>query len=482
MKFKKLISLVAAIALNISIIAAPILFSPSEAMALSWTQVNSDGFGDPTNILVIGTAEFNNMLYVAAGNLVAGVNIYRSADGTTWTQCNTSGFGNVSNGEAVLAVYNNALYALTMDEVGPNAAFELWKTADGTTWTQVGTAGFGDPNDIGSTGMAVFHDKLYIGTSNTVAGATVYRVNSDDSWDKVASAGFGDAGNLQVYALNVFGGNIYVGTANFAGAEVWRSSNGTDWTQVADAGFGDAANLRVCSLFDHKNYIYAGTLNANGTEIWRSTDGVNWTQTGSDGLGDPTNIWTGIQVAVINDIIYLGTRKNPPNAAELFVSTDGVTWTQEGTDGFGDPNNYALYSITFNGRIYLAFSSALTGAEIWRSETMNVLTITTQSLSEGTKNSNYSANLSREYGSEPFKWSVSSGSLPDGLTINENDGTISGKPTRAGSYTFTVSVIDTGAPQQLASRSYTIKINDEVLPETGVNTKLTHLMRGIVNF
>jgi len=451
-------------------LAAASFILPQSAQAHSWTQTNTDGFNDANNSMILGFVEFNDMLYAAAGNIVDGTKIYRSSDGKTWTQCNTTGFGSADNGEAGLIVYNNTLYALTMDEIGPNAAFELWKTTNGTTWKQVSTDGFGDAAEIGSTAMTVFNDKLYIGTSN-LSGASVFRINSDDSWDKVASTGFGDAGNLQVFSLSVFDGNIYAGTSNANGAEIWRSSTGTKWVRVANAGFGDATNLRICSLFYHKGYIYAGTMNGGGMQVWRSTDGENWAQTGGDGFGDTTNIWVGMQVAVVDDIIYLGTRKNPPNAAEFFISTDGSHWDKEGNDGFGDANNYALYSITFNGQIYLGFSNPVTGAEIWRSQTIDSLGIITDSLPEGTKNSDYSADVSIVNATEPGTWSISEGSLPAGLALDVNTGTISGKPTEAGEFTFNVTVIDSGAPQQLANKTYTLKVNDvtEVLPETGIN-------------
>lgn len=46
-------------------------------------------------------------------------------------------------------------------------------------------------------------------------------------------------------------------------------------------------------------------------------------------------------------------------------------------------------------------------------------------------------------GSQPYTWSVSMGALPGGLNIS-TDGTISGTPTRSGSFTFTVEVVDAG--------------------------------------
>jgi hypothetical protein len=44
-------------------------------------------------------------------------------------------------------------------------------------------------------------------------------------------------------------------------------------------------------------------------------------------------------------------------------------------------------------------------------------------------------------GSPPFNWAVTSGALPDGLTL-ASDGTLSGTPTAAGSFAFTVRATD----------------------------------------
>ena len=43
-------------------------------------------------------------------------------------------------------------------------------------------------------------------------------------------------------------------------------------------------------------------------------------------------------------------------------------------------------------------------------------------------------------GAAPIKWSISGGALPDGLTLNETTGKISGTPTAAGTASFTVKV------------------------------------------
>lgn len=59
-------------------------------------------------------------------------------------------------------------------------------------------------------------------------------------------------------------------------------------------------------------------------------------------------------------------------------------------------------------------------------------------------------------GTGPFIWSISAGGLPAGVTLNTSTGLLLGIPTTAGSYPFTVSVID--AKSQTATQALTITV------------------------
>ena len=54
----------------------------------------------------------------------------------------------------------------------------------------------------------------------------------------------------------------------------------------------------------------------------------------------------------------------------------------------------------------------------------------------------YNAVLSVSGGSAPYNFTIRAGTLPPGLSINGNTGSISGRPVRTGSYAFLVSVLD----------------------------------------
>ena len=87
------------------------------------------------------------------------------------------------------------------------------------------------------------------------------------------------------------------------------------------------------------------------------------------------------------------------------------------------------------------------------------LTITTTSLPPCTMNQFYSQTVAATGGTHSYTWSYS-GALPPGLTL-ASTGLISGTPTttKPGTYSFTVTVIDSSATPQTASQALSIRIS-----------------------
>jgi Putative Ig domain len=90
---------------------------------------------------------------------------------------------------------------------------------------------------------------------------------------------------------------------------------------------------------------------------------------------------------------------------------------------------------------------------------ITVLAVTTTSLPGGTRGAAYSQTVKASGGTTPYSWSVVPGSLPPGLSLAPSTGKITGTPTTAGTYGFTVKVTDSGSPAQSATKALSIKIS-----------------------
>jgi hypothetical protein len=100
------------------------------------------------------------------------------------------------------------------------------------------------------------------------------------------------------------------------------------------------------------------------------------------------------------------------------------------------------------------------------------LSIATPSLPSGTLAYGYSAALGAAGGVLPYTWSITTGSLPPGVNLNSGTGVISGTPTTAGSYPFTVQVADSQSPPATASAPLSITVNATLTQLTILTTSL----------
>ncbi len=106
----------------------------------------------------------------------------------------------------------------------------------------------------------------------------------------------------------------------------------------------------------------------------------------------------------------------------------------------------------------------------------SALNITTTTLPGGSLKNAYSQSLAATGGTPSYTWSVASGTLPAGLTLS-TAGVLSGTPTTAASYTFSVQVADNSSPQQVATQQYTVQIVTSTLAIT--TTTLANATTGV---
>ncbi|MCW1309937.1 MAG: Ig domain-containing protein, partial [Candidatus Nanoarchaeia archaeon] len=113
------------------------------------------------------------------------------------------------------------------------------------------------------------------------------------------------------------------------------------------------------------------------------------------------------------------------------------------------------------------------------------LTITPTTLPNATVNAPYSQTLTVSGGVAPYTWSITSGNLPPGLNLlpvgsDVYAKIITGTPTTAGTYNFTVAVSDSSSTPLTGSVSYTLVVSSGPTPPQPLTITTTSLPSGLL--
>ena len=212
-------------------------------------------------------------------------------------------------------------------------------------------------------------------------------------------------------------------------------------------------------------YCWSGTNNAGTSSLTVSGNAVVDTRNsqiltnnketvvqigaGSDGNGGI--VFNGKSGTVYGDVT-LQEDLEIGNDETLTVGKDASLTVPEGT------------TLTNNGTVTTEEGGTLTGIITGNQPPK----ITTASLLDGTVNAAYNQTLAAD--NNPTSWSVTNGTLPNGLTLEK--GTISGTPTAAGTSTFTLKAENTAGSD---SKELTLTINPAPILVTDVSLDKTEL-------
>ncbi|MCH3968830.1 MAG: lectin like domain-containing protein [Atopobiaceae bacterium] len=162
----------------------------------------------------------------------------------------------------------------------------------------------------------------------------------------------------------------------------------------------------------------------------------------------------GQRYAVVETVTYEGTHKlfykeagtairGIVNKGESYVCQNGQ-WVDY-TDVIDSFKKTAGYAASYDNLPIKVFGNPLADEKP---------SITTESLAGATQGTAYDVTLVAT-GTAPITWSVSAGALPDGLTLDGTTGRITGTPTKAGTFAFTVAATNGGGS---ASKEYTVVV------------------------
>lgn len=116
-----------------------------------------------------------------------------------------------------------------------------------------------------------------------------------------------------------------------------------------------------------------------------------------------------------------------------------------------------------NVEVFVTDDNSVTASRIFQVQigAAPPLAVANVALPDGTRGTPYNARVYAAGGVAPYDWSISVGNLPPGLTLGVS-GAITGTPSAAGSFTFTVQLED--AEASVAQRVFTITV---AAPRTG---------------
>jgi hypothetical protein len=334
-----------------------------------------------TTVLPIGT---NGQQYLFQMNAIGGTGL-----GYTWIQTN-SGTNPLSAAGLTLSS-SGALSGVAIGPYGPLAiAFQVTDSGANTAAATLNlTVGASTGLVINTSGITpVLRVIQYLGTLGVTGGVSPY------TWSV---------------------------------APTWALPNGL---VIATTSSDSGASATVSGITSNRFIAQASNPTPNGITNVALTSNVATITTAAN-----HNFVTG------NQVVISGLTTTALNGTWLLISGSGTTFTFAFTHanigstadtGIATGIGTEVQAVDTNGNSAFAILSFTSTSG---------LTITTATLPPGTITATYSTTLAATGINTPFTWSLSSGSLPAGLSLSSG-GVISGTPTTAGSSTFTVKVTD----------------------------------------
>jgi subtilisin family serine protease/membrane protein YqaA with SNARE-associated domain len=443
-----------------------------------WNRCNSSG----ASCSAISGATVNSYVVKSAD---AGSTLRVSVTATNSSGSATAQSAAIAVGAGILAVTTSSLpvgmqgtaYSATLNATGGTTPY-TWSVITGSlpgglSLNPTSGAISGTPN---ATGTSNFTVQVKDGNAQTAVqalsivigggGGTIAFVQSNGSTSGSAnassiSAAFksaNKAGNLLVayvgsysgavtgYSITDTAGNIWTAAAPIYGMaqgeepiQIFYAANckGGGNTVTAHAT-GDSPQYFILAIHEYSGIATSSPLDQTAAAFGYSGSSLSvrpFTTTSSNELifvaawaGAVTSAGSGYQLRQTANLSGMGTEDSIANNAGTYTATMNTTGSWDS--------------------MVATFRAGSSGPP--------PLTVTTSSLPVGMQGTAYSATLNATGGTTPYTWSVITGSLPGGLSLNPTSGAISGTPNATGTSNFTVQVKDGNAQTAVQALSIVI--------------------------
>ncbi len=270
-----------------------------------WEKILDGGNGDPWHYGIRKMAVVGEYLYAVTANHVFGFEVWRTFNGRNWEVVSDPGFGNPRNTSGRgLASFQDYLYVGTENRL---EGAQIWRRPLDphgdlllySEWEQVASGGIGDPLNYWFSDFVVYGNHLYTGTIR-IGGMQLWRT---DGWgfQQLFDRGYDNIHNMGAMKLALYKDRLYIGTMNWLqGFEVYASKETLDHyeQECPDIPFikvlvdDEPALLRYSPYMwymkEYRGKLYGGAFRlTGGFKLFSSGDGEEFEMETEDSFGCP---------------------------------------------------------------------------------------------------------------------------------------------------------------------------------------------------
>jgi hypothetical protein len=355
---------------------------------------------------MINDRPFGGSTCIYAATYGIKVQILKSTNGVNWFV--TPDPNNTLQGTSsrAMVIQKGNLYVATVDELdtSSNAQPLLYSSEDPEfyPWKTVideNAPGFNpEKNPKGAiSNMAVFNDRIYVGTSNT-DGAQVWRTNGAvpklNDWTLIVDKGFGDPANKYTLSIGVFKNYLYVsGTKQLPlswfipmGCDIIRIDKCDNWQLIVGgnplialtsptgqklqslsglgSGFNNPFNVYAWQIQEYQDKLLITTFDdSSNMEVILDTLLANRLAL-YQLIGE---VITNILIDIYKGVVEILRAINYPIGFDLYISDDGVHFNAVALRGLFNPDNYGgrMLFVDRCNKLYLGTANPFQGCEVW---------------------------------------------------------------------------------------------------------------------